>query len=122
MEDPKTVLVAEDDDWLRGLLTILLADAGFQPLEASSGPETVRLARRRLPDAIVLDVGLPGKSGLRVMQELRAEPPTQDIPVVLVSGQVNLHEIGHAHDGEAAFHKPLDVGALVTRLESITGG
>jgi CheY-like chemotaxis protein len=123
-DHPRTVLVADDDRWLRGLLMELLEDEGFLPLEAGSGPDAVRLARQCQPDAIILDVGLPGRSGLQVLEELRARPPEpqeRPIPVVLVSGRVDLAESGHLHDGEAAFHKPLDVGALLNSLATLTG-
>jgi CheY-like chemotaxis protein len=120
MGEPRTVLIADDDRWLRWVLAELLADRGLRPLEAESGPETVRLAREHRPDAIVLDVALPGKSGLQVLDDLRAEEATHDIPVVLVSGRVNLIESGHAHDTERVLHKPLDVSALLSSLDSIT--
>jgi DNA-binding response OmpR family regulator len=119
-DHPRTVLVADDDRWLRGLLMELLEDEGFLPLEAGSGPDAVRLARQCQPDAIILDVGLPGRSGLQVLQDLRAREQERPIPVVLVSGRVDLVESGHVHDGEAAFHKPLDVGALLNSLDTLT--
>jgi CheY-like chemotaxis protein len=120
MGEPRTVLIADDDRWLRWVLSELIADRGLRAMEADNGPETVRLAREYRPDAIVLDVALPGKSGLEVLDDLRAEQATHDIPVVLVSGCVNLIESGHAHDSECVLHKPLDVSALLSSLESIT--
>ena len=118
----KTVLIADDDFWLRDMLALLLTDDGFCPIEASTGPETVEVARQQHPDLILLDVGLPGRSGLGVLADLRDDASTRDIPVMLLSGQINLFETGHAFDTEAAFHKPLDFTAFLNRVHEITRG
>ncbi|MCA1644174.1 MAG: response regulator [Chloroflexi bacterium] len=121
-DDMKTVLIADDDDWLREMLTCLLIDEGFCPVEARTGPETLRLASERQPDVILLDVGLPGRSGLYVLEELRNTSTTRDIPVMLVSGEINIFETGHAYDANATFHKPLDFAAFLSKLHETTAG
>lgn len=121
-DDTKTVLIADDDDWLREMLTCLLIDEGFCPLEARTGPETVLLACERQPDVILLDVALPGRSGLDVLEELRAASATRDIPVMLVSGEINIFETGHAYDANATFHKPLDFAAFLRKIHETTAG
>ena len=121
-DEVKTILIADDDVWLREMLTALLTDEGFCALEARSGPETVRVARACKPDLILLDVGLPGRSGLRVLEELRTASATRAIPVMLVSGEVNLIESGHAREANAAFHKPLDFTAFLAKVHDMTCG
>jgi DNA-binding response OmpR family regulator len=121
-DDMKTVLIADDDDWLREMLTCLLIEEGFRPLEARTGPETVQLACERQPDVILLDVGLPGRSGLHVLEELRNASATRDIPVMLVSGEINIFESGHAYDANATFHKPLDFAAFLSKIHETTTG
>jgi DNA-binding response OmpR family regulator len=116
----KTVLIADDDVWMREMLTMLLADEGYRPLEAGSGPETVDVARERQPDIIVLDVCLPGRSGLSVLEDLRQQTSTRDIPVLLMSGAINLRETGHMSDADGAFHKPLDFSAFLAKVEETT--
>jgi two-component system phosphate regulon response regulator PhoB len=118
--ETKTVLIADDDLWLRDMLSILLSDEGLRPIEASSGPETLHVAGEQHPDVILLDVGLPGKSGLRVLEDLRKRSATRDIPVMLLTGQFNLVETGHAHDAEGAFHKPLDFSAFLNKVREVT--
>ena len=114
--DPKRVLVADDDAWLRPLLAELLADEGYAVLEANSGSEALRCIREQHPDLVVLDVALPWRSGLAVLDELEAEEPARRLPVVLVSGCVDLVQTGQAHRTVAAFHKPLDLAALLSRV------
>jgi DNA-binding response OmpR family regulator len=118
--ESKTVLIADDDGWLREMLTLLLVDEGFCPLEARSGPETVRLAAELKPDVILLDVDLPGRSGFSVLSDLRKASATRDIPVMLVSGEVNIFETGHAGEANATFHKPLDFSAFLNKVHEAT--
>jgi len=116
----KTVLIADDDLWLREMLGLLLAVDGLDSIEAGNGAETVRVAQEQQPDVILLDIGLPGKSGLGVLQDLQNDASTRAIPVLLVSGQIDLFETGHAHDAEGTFHKPIDFEAFVKKVHEIT--
>jgi two-component system response regulator MtrA len=119
--ETKTVLIADDDAWLREMLTTLLDDEGFCPLAARTGAEAVQAARECKPDVILLDVAMPGRSGFQVLEDLRKASSTQRIPVMLVSGEINLVETGHAHDADAAFHKPLDFSAFLAKVREATG-
>lgn len=110
------VLIADDDAWLREMLGFLLADEGLSPIEASNGPETVEVARQQQPDVIVLDVGLPGRSGFEVLTELREHGSTRQTPVVLISGSTDIYQSGHAFEAEAVFHKPLDFAVFLDKV------
>jgi CheY-like chemotaxis protein len=115
--EPARVLVVDDDAWLRPLLAELLSEEGYEVLEADSGSEALRRVREQHPDLVVLDVQLGWSSGLAVLDELRAEEQTRGLPVILVSGAVDLIESGQAHRAAAALHKPLDLGALLSQVE-----
>jgi DNA-binding NarL/FixJ family response regulator len=80
-----TILVVEDDDALRACIVELLEDGGYAVVEASSGREALTLARRDDPQAVVLDVCLPGLSGYEVCRVLKQE--LEDVPVLFVSGE-----------------------------------
>jgi two-component system, OmpR family, response regulator len=113
------VLIAEDDDWMREVLGLLLADEGLTPVEARSGPETITVAREECPDLIVLDVSLPGRSGFEVLAELREGRTTHATPVLLMSGNTNIHESGHAFEADAVLHKPLDFAEFLDKLRQL---
>jgi two-component system, OmpR family, KDP operon response regulator KdpE len=119
-KEPKTVLIADDDDWLREMLGVLLAGEGLHLLEAATGTDAVRVACERHPNAILLDIGMPGLSGLEVLEALRKRDSTRDIPVLLVSGEINLVDTGHAYDADAALHKPLDFGMFLAKVRELT--
>jgi signal transduction histidine kinase/CheY-like chemotaxis protein len=80
---PRTVLLVDDDEVVRYLLKRLLADASLQFREATTGMEGVRLANQLHPSAIVLDLSLPGMDGFEVLELLRRERATRDIPVII---------------------------------------
>jgi signal transduction histidine kinase/CheY-like chemotaxis protein/CHASE3 domain sensor protein len=89
------VLVIEDDLQFAGILYNLAHEMRYRCLVAQTAAEAMQLVARHLPDAILLDIGLPDRSGLMVLQQLKDGPKTRHIPVHVVS----------ANDtGEAALH------------------
>lgn len=79
------VLVIDDDADVRELLSRHLARDGFEVVCARDGSEGLRLARSEHPDVVTLDVLMPGLDGWSVLSELKGDPATRDIPVVIVS-------------------------------------
>jgi CheY-like chemotaxis protein/anti-sigma regulatory factor (Ser/Thr protein kinase) len=79
------VLIVDDDEAARYVLRQFLASAGFKVEEASGGTEGLERARRHPPDAILLDLQMPGIDGYGVLEELHAEAATRHIPVVIVT-------------------------------------
>ena len=116
----KTVLVIEDDPWTRTITTALLAGEGFAVVEAKNGEEGLQMAREHAPDAILLDLALPTKSGLDVLRELKGEVTTQPIPVIVVSAYGSLMNEGDAHQTVGVIQKPFDYDDLVGQVERAT--
>jgi PAS domain S-box-containing protein len=79
------VLVIDDDPSVRDLLQRFLKKEGFHVVSASGGEEGLRRARERRPDAIVLDIQMPGMDGWSVLRSLKAEQTLKDVPVVVVT-------------------------------------
>ncbi|WP_035857140.1 response regulator transcription factor [Cryptosporangium arvum] len=96
-----TILVADDDRDILDLVAFKLSAAGHELITVTDGATALTEARRAVPDLVVLDVAMPGMSGLDVCRELRAEPVTSAIPVLLLTAR------GQESDVEAGF----DVGA-----------
>lgn len=116
----KTVLVIEDDPWTRTITTALLAGEGFAVVEAKNGEEGLSQARSHAPDAILLDLALPTKSGLDVLRELKREIGTQAIPVIVVSAYGALMNETDAHQTAGVIQKPFDYDDLVGQVERAT--
>ena len=85
MNEPKKVLLAEDDRFLRRACTAALSKRGFIVLLAEDGEQALDLARRGRPDLILLDLLMPKMSGIEVMCALRLDEATRCIPVVILS-------------------------------------
>jgi CheY-like chemotaxis protein len=86
MSERRTILIVEDDEDLRRLFRTTLALAGFDVIEAGDGLEALNRIDSGLPDLVVLDLMLPGVSGLVVQQELAAQAMTRRIPIVVITG------------------------------------
>ncbi|MFN3649318.1 MAG: ATP-binding protein [Armatimonadota bacterium] len=82
-----SILIIDDDEVSRYLLRGLLSDTPYAVCEAASGHEGLRAARTALPSAIFLDLVMPDLTGFQVLDELRADPRTRDIPVIINSGK-----------------------------------
>ena len=108
------VLVIDDDPAARDLMTRFLTREGFHPQVAASGEEGLRLARVLQPVAITLDVMMHGIDGWTVLQQLKADPETQHIPVIMLT-MVNDKNIGFALGAADYMTKPVDR----TRLSGI---
>lgn len=96
--DPATILVVEDDRALSAALTATLKAAGYRPVPAITAAEGLRWFAHYTPDLVLLDLGLPDRDGLSVIQEIRSRGPT---PIVVLS----------ARGGEAVKVEALDLGA-----------
>jgi DNA-binding response OmpR family regulator len=116
----KTVLVIEDDPWTRTITTALLAGEGFAVVEAKNGEEGLNLARAHTPDAILLDLALPTKSGLDVLRELKGEAATRTIPVIVVSAYGSLMNDADVQNTVGVIQKPFDYDDLVGQVERAT--
>jgi DNA-binding response OmpR family regulator len=80
-----TVLLAEDDADIRFLVTFKLTQVGYQVRAFGDGLSALADARERPPDLAVLDTMMPGMSGLEVCRELRKDPATASIPVIILT-------------------------------------
>ena len=109
------VLVVEDDAAIARLLERYLVRAQFDVVIAPSGADALELARRRHPDVITLDLVLPGLSGHDVLNTLRQDEHTRDIPVVIIS--IHGDETGvEAVPVFARLTKPLDRQLLIRTI------
>jgi len=117
------VLIVDDNERNRKLARDVLRAAGFGTLEAGTGAEAIALAEERLPDVILLDLGLPDMLGTDAARKLRDRVQTARIPVVALSA---LADVDNQHwlseMGFAGFlGKPIDVGAFPDQVRRFCG-
>jgi CheY-like chemotaxis protein/nitrogen-specific signal transduction histidine kinase len=114
-EDAGTVLVVDDDPVARDLLQRALGKAGFKVECATDGEEALQLARRLRPEAITLDVMMPGVDGWATLAALKADPDLADIPVIMLT-IVDDKNKGYALGAADYMTKPFDRDQLAATL------
>jgi len=119
-DTPPCILVVEDVPLGLAILRMRLEAEGFTVRTARDGVEALDQVRECRPDLVVLDLMLPRISGERVCQELRADPRTADVPVVVVSARIQEAERlrALAAGADVFISKPYDLGALVTEIRA----
>ena len=87
MVEQKKVLIIDDQDEFRYVLKYQLESKGLCVLEADDGEKGIDIARKELPQLILLDGKMPGMGGAEVFQTLKSDPATEKIPVIIISGK-----------------------------------
>ena len=115
--DP-TILVADDDETIRDLVTFKLVAAGYRVITAEDGPSALRAVETERPDMVILDVSMPGMDGLSVCYELHSSLATAQIPILIISGhdrQVDI-DLGRTVGADDYLCKPFHPAELVRRV------
>ena len=114
-------LVVEDDPGMQQLVAEVLRDAGYAVTATDSVLGAVTLARRLDPDAIVLDIGLPYRSGASLLAALKADHATAHIPVIVVSGLPEALPNPRRELAAAVLPKPFAPEELVAAVRRAVG-
>jgi CheY-like chemotaxis protein len=116
------VLVVEDDPGVAALLAEVLAGAGYAPARTDSALGAVALVRRLRPAVLVLDLGLPYRSGGALLDDLQADPVTAALPVVVVSAFAEALPPARRARVAGVLDKPFSPAALVAAVRAAAGG
>jgi len=121
VHQPERILVVDDEPDIVALVVYHLAKAGFRISTASNGADALRLAQQDRPALIVLDLMLPGMSGLEVLEQLRADEAGQDIAVLLLTARRDEPDRikGLSSGADDYLTKPFSPQELVLRVRNI---
>jgi DNA-binding response OmpR family regulator len=116
-----TVLLAEDDTDIRDLVTFKLRQAGYEVRAFEDGLSALASARDEVPDLALLDITMPGMSGLDVCRELRDDPATADMPIILLTARAQESDIetGFSVGADDYVVKPFSPRELVSRVQAV---
>lgn len=120
MNAATTVLIADDSQVVRAVVRSGLEEVGYRVTEADNGISALDQCRLSPPDVVLLDVEMPGLTGLQVLARLKADVALRDIPVVFLTGRTTMSDVlaglrGGAHD---YLKKPFEPAELVARVGS----
>lgn len=115
---PVTILAVEDDDRIRTSMRMALEDEGFEVHEAASGEAALEAFRRRSIDLVLVDLMLPGMSGLDLCRSLRRN---SGVPIVAVTARVDSHDVvaGLEAGADDYVRKPFAVKELAARIRAL---
>ena len=122
--DPR-VLVADDEDDIRALVGVAVRRAGCVLVASvADGEAALTSARADVPDLAVLDVSMPGRTGLEVCAALRQDPSTAGVRVLLLSAGASPDDVarGLAAGADAYLPKPFSVADLVNEVRTLAAG
>jgi two-component system cell cycle response regulator DivK len=117
------VLIVEDNEKNLKLVRDVLQAKGYATLEAGTAEEGLELARARQPGLILMDIHLPGMSGIEALKALRAEAATAAIPVIAITASVmqeSLREVMAAGFNDL-IEKPINVLGFLDKVRSLIG-
>ena len=109
------ILIVEDNEQNRKVARDLLQVHGYVTIEAETGEDAIALVATRVPDLVVMDVRLPGMSGVDTLAKLRAAPTTRDLPVLAFTASVMPQDRSEimAAGFDAFMSKPIDLEAFL---------
>ena len=114
---PHTILIIEDEEGVRSFFIKALELGGYTPVAAPSAEDALRMMNQGLrPDAVLLDLAMPGMGGLGFLLQLGADPIRRRIPVAIVTGHIAIPQPVQAAAealGVPVHHKPVDMDGLL---------
>ena len=122
LERTPTILIVEDESFIRGYVADFLRDQGFAVIDVPDGPKALQILDTNTPiDLVFTDITLPGEpDGLGLAKWIRNQKP--HLPVILTSGRYDENAIGALSDDQPFFTKPFDVAAVASRIRAILAG
>jgi twitching motility two-component system response regulator PilH len=116
------ILVVDDSATIRAVLGKMLAQNGHVVLKAADGESALEIARTERPDLVFLDIVMPGMSGFAVLRALRHDLLTRDIPIVMISGNLQATEQFYVQrfGADDFMKKPFGRSEVFARIEHLT--
>jgi two-component system alkaline phosphatase synthesis response regulator PhoP len=115
------VLVVDDEEYIQHILNFSFGAEGYEVVTASDGEEGVSKAREEKPDIIVMDIMMPKMDGYEACKQIKTDPQTKDIPVILLTakGRDADRKLGTEVGADDYVVKPFSPGRLIERVEGI---
>jgi DNA-binding response OmpR family regulator len=118
-----TILVADDEEDLRELVSYRLSRSGYEVVEAVDGQEALELATERTPDLMVLDVMMPRLDGYELTRRVREQDSLRSVPVILLTARSQETDVSRGFDvgADDYLKKPFNPDELVARVRAVLG-
>lgn len=116
-----TILLVEDNEFNRDMLSRRLTRKGFKILIAEDGTSGLRMARESMPDLILMDVSLPDIDGLEITRQLKADAQMRRIPIIVITAHAMVGDRQQSLEaGADDYHiKPVDLSTLLNQIQAL---
>lgn len=117
----KRILVVDDEEMIRELFSDELSDAGYRVITAESAEDALDKMSFGMPDLIILDIRMPGKTGLELLEDVRRN--SANVPVIICTALRGLHDDYTIWEGHVAayLNKPVDLNELRAKVQEAIG-
>jgi FixJ family two-component response regulator len=112
------IFIVDDDPWVRDALTIIFSREGYRVSAFADGGSFLLAARQQVPACVILDIYMPGRSGLKILKDLGAQGCTPAIFVISAHGDVPTAVEAIKHGAVDFIEKPFDANTVVTRVRA----
>jgi CheY-like chemotaxis protein len=113
-----TVLICDDEPSLRELIRVSLSE-GYSIAEADDGEESLEIARRLRPDVVILDMMMPRRTGLEVLQEIRRDETLAQTAVIVLTAQPAAREDALREGADVVMVKPFEPEQIASAVEEV---
>ena len=114
----KKILIVDDNSLMLDVLTYILINNGYEVIPLTNGTEVFNNIKANHPDLIIMDALLPGIDGLEICQLLKLNKATQDLPVIICSGDDSIDDsLKYKGAPNDVLHKPFDITCLIEMVE-----
>ena len=117
------IMIVDDEFFISRSLAFMLEKEGYECVTANDGDEALRLVAQEKPDIMFLDINMPNKNGYEVCAEIKGNPETRDIVVIMLTakGQVEFEDQGFDAGADDFLLKPYDPNLIVAMIEKRLG-
>lgn len=117
----KKIIIIEDEEDILEIIDYNLKKEGFKTLSSSNGSSGLNLIKKELPDGIILDLMLPGMDGLEICKELKSDPLTKNIPIIMLTAKSEESDIviGLGLGADDYLKKPFSPKELIARIKAV---
>jgi CheY-like chemotaxis protein len=118
----KTILILDDEEVVRKVVRAMLEGQGYRVLEASEGAEALRLLGEERPDLILVDLTMPGMSGIKFVETLRKQVK-MPVPFIILTGtdpsEIDIEKLSEALGARSILQKPFSRDELLEKIEGV---
>ena len=120
-DNKKKILLVDDEKLILRLTRTTLAGEGLEIFEADCGEKALEMARGLMPDLVILDINLPDIDGFEICKQIKSDPKTNEIKVIILTGLINenLKEMGRQAGADSLFNKPFSPIELLNKIRKL---